>query len=110
MFRSNVRGVYVYCAPRPPARYRSFFLLQQMTSYELRISYWSSDVCSSDLPDPSPAEGPRMSFAFDRDGPRVGPASGGAAQQLVILLHGVGADGQDQIGRASCRERVFHAG
>src|SRR3546814_17405562 len=41
-----------------------------------------------------------MSFTFDLDGPRVGPASGGAARQLVILLHGVGADGQDLIGLA----------
>src|SRR3546814_1977406 len=26
-----------------------FFFFKQMTAYELRISYWSSDVCSSDL-------------------------------------------------------------
>src|SRR3546814_1773572 len=26
-----------------------FFLLKQKTAYELRISDWSSDVCSSDL-------------------------------------------------------------
>jgi phospholipase/carboxylesterase len=31
------------------------------------------------------------------DGPRWGPASGGAARQLVLLLHGVGADGFDLI-------------
>src|SRR3546814_6951572 len=30
-----------------------FFFCKQMTSYELRISDWSSDVCSSDLLDPS---------------------------------------------------------
>ncbi|MBV1799070.1 alpha/beta hydrolase [Siccirubricoccus sp. G192] len=30
-------------------------------------------------------------------GPRRGPASGGPARQLVVLLHGVGADGQDLI-------------
>lgn len=34
------------------------------------------------------------------DGPRVGPASGGPARQLVVLLHGVGADGKDLIGLA----------
>src|SRR3546814_11217522 len=28
----------------------SFFLSQQKTAYEMRISDWSSDVCSSDLP------------------------------------------------------------
>src|SRR3546814_9104926 len=26
-----------------------FFFLNQKTAYEMRISYWSSDVCSSDL-------------------------------------------------------------
>src|SRR3546814_7550413 len=26
-----------------------FFFFEQKTAYELRISYWSSDVCSSDL-------------------------------------------------------------
>src|SRR3546814_8399173 len=29
--------------------YSSFFFFKQKTSYELRISDWSSDVCSSDL-------------------------------------------------------------
>src|SRR3546814_6305791 len=27
-----------------------FFFFKQKTAYEMRISYWSSDVCSSDLP------------------------------------------------------------
>jgi phospholipase/carboxylesterase len=31
------------------------------------------------------------------DGPRLGPASGGAAKQLVVFLHGYGADGNDLI-------------
>ncbi|MCO6417088.1 prolyl oligopeptidase family serine peptidase [Siccirubricoccus sp. KC 17139] len=34
------------------------------------------------------------------DGPRLGPRAGGAAQQLVVLLHGLGADGTDLIGLA----------
>src|SRR3546814_5755903 len=29
-----------------------FFFVKQKTAYEMRISDWSSDVCSSDLPDP----------------------------------------------------------
>src|SRR3546814_2639857 len=29
-----------------------FFLFKQKTAYEVRISDWSSDVCSSDLPAP----------------------------------------------------------
>jgi len=34
------------------------------------------------------------------DGPRVDPASGGDPKSLVILLHGLGADGNDLIGLA----------
>lgn len=34
------------------------------------------------------------------DGPRLRPASGGKARQLVVLLHGFGADGEDLIGLA----------
>jgi phospholipase/carboxylesterase len=33
-------------------------------------------------------------------GPSLAPQSGGAARQLVVLLHGVGADGNDLIGLA----------
>src|SRR3546814_5330481 len=36
------------------------FLFKQKTAYELRISDWSSDVCSSDLM----AEDPTLSFDF----------------------------------------------
>jgi phospholipase/carboxylesterase len=32
------------------------------------------------------------------DGPRLAPAAGGAAKQLVVFLHGFGADGNDLIG------------
>lgn len=34
------------------------------------------------------------------DGPRLPPRSGGPARHLVVLLHGVGADGSDLIGLA----------
>ncbi len=33
----------------------------------------------------------------EMDGPRFGPKAGGAARQLVVLCHGVGADGNDLI-------------
>src|SRR3546814_10491929 len=33
-----------------------FFFFKQKTAYEMRISDWSSDVCSSDLRDRSPAQ------------------------------------------------------
>src|SRR3546814_9511436 len=31
-----------------------FFFFKQKTAYDMRISDWSSDVCSSDLPEPLP--------------------------------------------------------
>jgi phospholipase/carboxylesterase len=41
-------------------------------------------------------------MAAELDGPRVEPRAGGAARQLVVFLHGYGADGNDliEIGRA----------
>jgi phospholipase/carboxylesterase len=40
----------------------------------------------------------------------VGPSAGGAPRQIVVLLHGVGADGQDLIGLAPMlAERLPHA-
>lgn len=43
-------------------------------------------------------------------GPSVAPAAGGAAQQLVIFLHGVGADGNDLIDLAGLfAQRLPHA-
>ena len=41
-----------------------------------------------------------MTTALDLDGPRLAPASGQAPKQLVVLLHGVGADGDDLISLA----------
>jgi len=40
-------------------------------------------------------------------GPEVAPASGGPAKQLVIFLHGVGADGNDLIGLAPYFQRTL---
>src|SRR3546814_630042 len=40
----------------------SFFFFKQKTAYEMRISDWSSDVCSSDLPTgTSPPKSPLLS-------------------------------------------------
>jgi len=40
-------------------------------------------------------------------GPSFGPASGGPAKQLVVMLHGVGADGDDLIGLAPILAQVL---
>src|SRR3546814_5053457 len=39
--------------------YTSFFFFKQKTAYEMRISDWSSDVCSSDLSGTSSLGSPR---------------------------------------------------
>src|SRR3546814_8703302 len=58
------------------------FFFKQKTAYEMRISDWSSDVCSSDLSRGRPSQPPRPSAdddAADRPGragredPRTGP-------------------------------------
>src|SRR3546814_6800996 len=49
-----------------------FFFFKQKTAYEMRISDWSSDVCSSDLLAFSPAEGY----------PGASPAAGGGRNMV----------------------------
>ena len=48
-----------------------------------------------------------MSELPELSGPIHEPASGGQAQQLVILCHGVGADGSDLIGLAPYLAKVL---
>lgn len=48
-----------------------------------------------------------MSEQVTLSGPTFGPASGGPAKQLVILLHGVGANGDDLIGLAPVLAQVL---
>src|SRR3546814_3876582 len=52
-----------------------FFFFKQKTAYEMRISDWSSDVCSSDLvfdlvrgPASTMADQTRNAWLYDRDG------------------------------------------
>src|SRR3546814_4192169 len=75
--------------------YFFFFFFKQKTAYEMRISDWSSDVCSSDLGAPDLRPPPRAR-ATGRSAGRVDRARARAA--VLHRLHG-------QIGRASCRER-----
>src|SRR3546814_9034558 len=91
-----------------------FFFFKQKTAYEMRISDWSSDVCSSDL---TPA-GAHAAVRWPR---RLGRAQSarrrvrkraGRPRPAVFdaedLGGGVrrGVDLTMKIGRASCRERV----
>src|SRR3546814_7253703 len=48
-----------------------FFFFKQKTSYEMRISDWSSDVCSSDLPVRHAPRGIRAPSPRHRDRPQA---------------------------------------
>ncbi len=48
-----------------------------------------------------------MSSQANLDGPFLAPASGGPAKQLVVLVHGYGADGNDLMPLASVWQRVL---
>src|SRR3546814_19036478 len=80
------------------------FFFKQKTAYEMRISDWSSDVCSSDLlASARPLHHPRRRGR--------GCAAGGGDPPFRIWPRPdrdrprIRSDG-DEIGRASCRERV----
>src|SRR3546814_10494602 len=91
-----------------------FFFFKQKTAYEMRISDWSSDVCSSDLDrrwqDIRASGGDTFEWPNDnymKEQPfflEVGPELPATedivgARPLVLLA-------DSKIGRASCRERV----
>src|SRR3546814_14630937 len=105
-----------------------FFFFKQKTAYEMRISDWSSDVCSSDLDGPIAA-----AFGINQKGMSLMLAGICAALAAVagiclaltftltpsqifawvgvvfaaVMLGGLGsALGPLEVGRASCRESV----
>src|SRR3546814_7687319 len=87
-----------------------FFFFKQKTAYEMRISDWSSDVCSSDL-----------FFCTKHAIAPLRAAGGGSIINLSSIYGLVGAPDlppyhaskgavrlmSKTIGRASCRERVW---
>src|SRR3546814_4622227 len=93
-----------------------FFFFKQKTAYEMRISDWSSDVCSSDLVAGSVTINERQFSESDMPIFASDAAITLRAEQdaHLMLLGGepVGARQiwwnfvASKIGRASCRERV----
>src|SRR3546814_6391939 len=77
-----------------------FFFFKQKTAYEMRISDWSSDVCSSDL---RPTDRSMLDVAFC-----VACAATGCdgAEISVAATRPMARVRASEIGRASCRERV----
>src|SRR3546814_5349720 len=92
------------------AMWCGFVIFKQKTAYEMRISDWSSDVCSSDL----------RAMPGLLSGRRGGKRLSGLLEGIRVLevaiyafvpsagaaLADWGADVVKAIGRASCRERV----
>src|SRR3546814_5745807 len=101
-----------------------FFFFKQKTAYEMRISDWSSDVCSSDLQKrpgaglPKPAHRAYSSESF-KIKLRQSCSRRTAEQSSSVNHTGEDHEGfaeerldrrcrrkRGEIGRASCRERV----
>src|SRR3546814_4966135 len=81
-----------------------FFFFKQKTAYEMRISDWSSDVCSSDL-DRRGRSGTRHLRC--RGSEALCPAPGTEAAKRILGPRPLRRDTTPpEIGRASCRERV----
>src|SRR3546814_1110611 len=103
-----------------------FFFFKQKTAYEMRISDWSSDVCSSDLFCYIPLGSGECGVGVeaDRAGHVIAKALGGsgrgpgqveAGKDFNIFPQNGAANNREmkarelqvrKIGRASCRERV----
>src|SRR3546814_6074589 len=92
-----------------------FFFFKQKTAYEMRISYWSSDVCSSDLQREHVhrfVAASQLVVAGVNHLPRIeqlrsAADRGGQADHVRIRLEAVSEHvGDAEIRRASCRERV----
>src|SRR3546814_2342451 len=89
-----------------------FLFFKQKTAYEMRISDWSSDVCSSDLAMSarlaSGATNRGADFLLELRSEEI-PArmQAGARAELEKLFRAqMAGAGVDELGRASCRERV----
>src|SRR3546814_7944057 len=92
------------------------FFFDQKHAYEMRISYWSSDVCSSDLSplrSPTPASGSASTARRPADGclgqwdgtdQSRDPALAAGPGRRMALHRSWKAD-PEQIGSASCRAR-----
>src|SRR3546814_5494764 len=98
-----------------------FFFFKQKTAYEMRISDWSSDVCSSDLvatvmsnlglERSLKGEGidlvrTKVGDRYVLEQMRAGGYNVGGEQSGHMILSDHATTGDGKIGRASCRERV----
>src|SRR3546814_2655767 len=84
-----------------------FFCFKQKTAYEMRISEWSYDVCSSDLPIQRIAGcGGLLEFqVLCMIHHQLFQTPDFPGQRFIVAQY-LGRNSVEQIGRASCRERV----
>src|SRR3546814_9577795 len=66
-----------------------FFFFKQKTAYEMRISDWSSDVCSSDLTGASAREAEKIRTKDAFDVLVVGGGPAGAAAAIYAARKGI---------------------
>src|SRR3546814_17442041 len=88
-----------------------YCFFKQQTAYEVRISDWSSDVCSADLEVPGPLVHVQRTHRVDSVHPVLLPADPGPAARATVPARTAGAwsaglADPEHIGRASCRQRV----
>src|SRR3546814_1817486 len=85
-----------------------FFFFKQKTAYEMRISDWSSDVCSSDLRMGATSEGAGCTLAA-RLKPGFGPRRLGSATSAVGATGAAAARSEERrVGKecvSTCRSR-----
>src|SRR3546814_10837837 len=95
-----------------------FFFFKQKTAYEMRISDWSSDVCSSDLPLDVVDRGVPGQLEDEDVAPLRRLTEDAALEQRrpegqALMAVAIGELGNEQIiaeiGSASCRDRVWQA-
>src|SRR3546814_5313034 len=96
---------HLYCLLASLCNSMFVFFFKQKTAYEMRISDWSSDVCSSDL-----RCNQRLDHGQEKEHLRLSLPAGWAPALLAAQigparpLRNPGM--APEIGRASCRERV----
>src|SRR3546814_9928405 len=84
-----------------------FIFFKQKTAYEVRISDWSSDVCSSDLPNKADWFAGRWSGLHKpADAETTRQSVESAISQKLFDSLGKTLTAIPEIGRASCRDRV----
>src|SRR3546814_3114509 len=95
------------------------FFFKQKTAYEMRISDWSSDVCSSDLyiaveprwaervlsHQPARGKDDKIAIGDSRNSAGAGQDREDTGIGMVETDRPNGVESAEEIGRASCRER-----